>query len=188
MSGPFTVSEATEIFGGFFHCSPVGLVEKIPGDGNWRMIRHLSKQDNDRNSTNNWLDSDDFPTTYFTSTWVAQFVGFLSLYYLPPPFPSCNRLHSICGLRPMCQWHTLPYSLCTLLICGVLSWCSLLLVYSPCVPNVYSALICGLSGPAGTLNCLESFFCPWLHLISPHKSYLSCCSPSPMTNPHIHGC
>src|SRR5882724_8342689 len=154
MSGPFTVSEATEIFGGFFHCSPVGLVEKIPGDGNWRMIRHLSKQDNDGNSTNNWLDSDDFPTTYFTSTWVAQFVSFLSLYYLPPPFPSCNHLHSICGMRPMCQWCTLLYSRCTLLysrctllyswctllISGVLSWCSLLLAYSPCVPDVYSAL------------------------------------------------
>jgi len=35
MSGPFTLAEATTIFWGFFCCLPVGLVEKVPGDGNW---------------------------------------------------------------------------------------------------------------------------------------------------------
>ena len=81
MLGPFMVSEAIKIFGGFFHCSPVGLVEKVPGDGIWHMVRHLSKQDGNGNSTNNWIDSDDFPTTYFTSTWVAQFVSLLFIIY-----------------------------------------------------------------------------------------------------------
>ena len=82
MSGPFMVAEATKIFGGFFRCSPVGLIEKVPRDGIWRMVRHLSKQDNDGNSTNNWIDSDDFPTTYFTSIWVTQFVSLLFIIYL----------------------------------------------------------------------------------------------------------
>ena len=40
MSGPFSISQASSIFGGFFHSSPVCLVEKVPGNGNWCMIRH----------------------------------------------------------------------------------------------------------------------------------------------------
>jgi len=56
MSGPFTLSQAMEIFGGFFHCSPVGLVENVAGDGNWQMIHHLSKQNKDGNSTNDWIN------------------------------------------------------------------------------------------------------------------------------------
>ena len=43
MSGPFTVDDAHQIFKGHFHTSPVGLVEKVEGDGNWRMIHHLLK-------------------------------------------------------------------------------------------------------------------------------------------------
>jgi len=35
LSGPFSVAEATQNFGGFFHCSPICLVRKVPGDGNW---------------------------------------------------------------------------------------------------------------------------------------------------------
>jgi len=95
------ILDTTEIFGGFFHCSPVGLVEKVPGNGNWHMIRHLSKQDCDRNSTNDWLDLDDFPTTYFTSTWVTQFVSF-SLLFTPLHFHFVPHLHSICGVRSKC--------------------------------------------------------------------------------------
>ena len=43
MSGPFTIEQASIIFGGPFRLSPVGLIKKIPGDGIWQMIRHLSK-------------------------------------------------------------------------------------------------------------------------------------------------
>jgi len=43
MSGPFTTEQASIIFGGPFHSSSVGLVEKVPGYGVWRMIQHLSK-------------------------------------------------------------------------------------------------------------------------------------------------
>ena len=35
MSGPFSVEEAHVIYNGHFHTSPVGLVKKVPGDGNW---------------------------------------------------------------------------------------------------------------------------------------------------------
>jgi len=70
----FTLLEASSIFAGPFHSSPVGLVKKISGDGVWRMIRHLSKCNEDGNSTNGWLDSNEFPTTYFATSWVCQYV------------------------------------------------------------------------------------------------------------------
>jgi len=75
MSGPFTIPQASIIFGGPFRSSPVGLVEKIPGDGTWCMICHLSKCNEDGQSTNDWVDSDNFPTTYFAASWVCQFVS-----------------------------------------------------------------------------------------------------------------
>ena len=75
MSGPFTMVEASIIFDSHFHSSPVGLVEKIPGNGIWCMIHHLSKCDENVQSTNGWIDSDDFPTTYFAASWVCQFVS-----------------------------------------------------------------------------------------------------------------
>ena len=43
MSGPFTVDKAHAIFGGNFCMSPVGLIEKVLGNGKWHMIHHLSK-------------------------------------------------------------------------------------------------------------------------------------------------
>jgi len=80
MSGPFMIAEATTIFGSFLRCSPVGLVEKVPCDNNWNMIRHISKQDNYGNSTNDGINSDDFPTNYFMAMWVAQFVSHRSVF------------------------------------------------------------------------------------------------------------
>jgi len=53
----------------------VGLVEKVDGDGNWRMIRHLSKIDNLGFSTNDTLNSDNFPTAYFSASHVAEWVS-----------------------------------------------------------------------------------------------------------------
>src|SRR6266481_2829719 len=86
MSGPFTVSEASCIFCGHFHTAPVGLIEKVPGDGNWRMIRHLSKTDHLGFSTNDSLDSDDFPTSYFSATIVVDWVS---------PFSWCRSFFSM---------------------------------------------------------------------------------------------
>ena len=39
------------------------------------MIRHLSKHNEDGQSTNGWVDSDEFPTNYFAASWVCQFVS-----------------------------------------------------------------------------------------------------------------
>jgi len=55
MSGPFTITQASIIFDGSFRSSPVGLVEKVTGDGIWRMIHHLSKRDEEGQSTNGWI-------------------------------------------------------------------------------------------------------------------------------------
>src|SRR5882672_10247559 len=108
MSGLFTLLKASSIFAGPFHSSPVGLVEKIPGDGVWRMIRHLSKCDEDGNSTNGWLDSNEFPTTYFAASWVCQYVSLchLDLLFL---FWNCAVLstvlhweHAMCIFRLDC--------------------------------------------------------------------------------------
>ena len=105
MSGPFTIDQATIIFNGFFRCSPVGLVEKTPGDSNWRMIRHLSKQDATGCSTNDWIDSDDFPTTYFTASWVAQFVSATLVLY-PNLWGCVTSIYDFIfyGMRPVFPW------------------------------------------------------------------------------------
>ena len=53
----------------------VGLVEKVPCDGIWQMIRHLLRHDPVGHLTNDWVDLDEFPMVYFTISWVAQFVS-----------------------------------------------------------------------------------------------------------------
>ena len=75
MSGPYSIKEVHIIFGGHFQTSPVGLVEKYLGDRNWRMICHLSKLDRYGCSTNDWIDSADFPTSYFPAVMVASYVS-----------------------------------------------------------------------------------------------------------------
>jgi len=61
ISGPFSLDEASSIFGDCFHPSPMGLVEEVPGDGVWSIIWHLLKWDADGQSKNNWVNSDEFP-------------------------------------------------------------------------------------------------------------------------------
>ena len=60
----------------FLHV-PCG-VEKRPGDGVWRVIRHLSKQDDEGCSTNSWIESNNFPTFYYPAATVAAYVSYLS--------------------------------------------------------------------------------------------------------------
>jgi len=74
MSSPFSISEATTIFNGHFRTSPLGLVDKEPGSGKWRTIRHFSKEDAAGNSTNSWLNADDFPTKYYLASTTADYV------------------------------------------------------------------------------------------------------------------
>lgn len=87
MSGPFSVEEAQSIFQGHFRTSPLGLVPK-PGKGpdSFCMICHLSKRDSSGFSTNNWIDSDDFPTEWSSAAQCVDFVCTLS----PSPTPHCS--------------------------------------------------------------------------------------------------
>ena len=74
MSGPFSVSQAKMIFNGHFHMSPLSLIEKVPGSGKWRTICHLSKKDSTGESMNGWLNTDEFPTKYYSASMTADFV------------------------------------------------------------------------------------------------------------------
>src|SRR5882672_8555299 len=99
MSVPFTISQASIIFDGPFHSSPVGLIEKITGNGIWWMIRHLSKHNEEGQSTNGWIDSDEFPTTYFVASWVCQFVSF---FFCPHAWHGYSFCAYIC--LSACLW------------------------------------------------------------------------------------
>ena len=86
MDGTFTIEQAHIIYGGHFRTCPLGLVEK-PGSSALRMIRHFSKEDHLGVSTNSWVDSDDFPTRWFTAAQTADFVSFVIFSFLPRFFP-----------------------------------------------------------------------------------------------------
>ena len=60
MYGPFSIEDAHLIFRGHLRTSPLGLVENPGKPGAFRLIRHLSKCDHNGETTNGWLDSDDF--------------------------------------------------------------------------------------------------------------------------------
>jgi len=74
MSGPFTHEETHLIFKGHFHTVPVGLVEKDPIKGTFRMIQHFSKKDELGVSVNSQLDSEDFPTRWHSAYTMADYV------------------------------------------------------------------------------------------------------------------
>jgi len=74
MDGPFSIRQAHTIYGGHFRTCPLGLVEK-PGSTDLRMICHFSKEDQFGHSMNSWVDSDDFPTHWFTAAETANFVS-----------------------------------------------------------------------------------------------------------------
>ena len=76
MDGPYTIEEAHIVFGSHFWTCPLGLVEK-PGSSALRMIRHFSKTDQFGDSTNSWVNSDDFPTRWFSAAQTADFVCFV---------------------------------------------------------------------------------------------------------------
>ena len=64
MAGPFTLEETHLVFKGHFRTVPVGLVEKDPSKGTFRMIQHFSKEDTLGMSVNSQLNSDNFPTRW----------------------------------------------------------------------------------------------------------------------------
>jgi len=86
MEGPFTNQEAQFIYGGHFWTCPLGLVKK-PSLEELGMISHFSKEDQFGQSTNSWVDLDNFPTWWFTAAKTADFVSVsfdLFAPYMPP--------------------------------------------------------------------------------------------------------
>jgi len=77
MSGPFSICQAHTIFRGHFRTSPLSLVEKDPGSEKWRAICHLFKEDAHGDSTNGWLNPNEFPTKYYSTSMTADFVSYL---------------------------------------------------------------------------------------------------------------
>jgi len=61
--------------------------EKVPGDSVLRMIRYFSKHNDTEKSTNGWIDSDKFPTTYFTASWVTHFMSHFLHHFMVPLAP-----------------------------------------------------------------------------------------------------
>jgi len=82
MSGPLSTAKASAIFNSFFAPHLLAFLKKIPGDGIWCMIRQLSKQDDDGQSTNDWVDSEKLQSTYFTASSFALHCE-LSCFILP---------------------------------------------------------------------------------------------------------
>ena len=120
------------------------------------MIRHLSKQDDDGDSTNDWIDSDDFLTTYITASWVTQLVSVSSIF---PPSIHPYLFLSICGLRTVYLWW--PPLVCHVSLVG--TWCSLLVftpmsapVSAPCHVCAHSSCPLGPILPYGICVCFLS--------------------------------
>ena len=78
MSGPLTMEEATIFFGGHFRTAPLGLVEKTPGSGKWRMVQNNSALDENGFSTNAWLDAKETAIGWHTCAMMADMVSFSS--------------------------------------------------------------------------------------------------------------
>ena len=75
MTGPFSIEEEHYIFGGNFHTTPLGLIQKEENTTKWRVIRNVSKKDSHGISVNNMIDSNDFPTRWSSAWIVAQYVS-----------------------------------------------------------------------------------------------------------------
>jgi len=74
MLGLFSIIQGIIIFGRHFRTSPLSIVEKIPSSGKWETIHHLSKEDTEGESTNGWLNVNDFLTKYFSANMTADFM------------------------------------------------------------------------------------------------------------------
>ena len=117
MAGPFTKDEAHVVFRGHFRTAPLGLIKKPYKDkpSSWRLIRHLSKKDKNGQSTNSWINSDQWQTKWGTAAMVADFVSLRFTCYRAIILPvTCARPSSmlpVCMLRsfalPVCLLHSL---------------------------------------------------------------------------------
>jgi hypothetical protein len=115
MSGPFTLNKTHFIFKGHFHTTPMGVIEKEPRDGKFRLIRSWPKKDADGVSGNDMLNSDDFLTCW-GSAWVVE-------QYVSPMMPvftfhiSIFPCHICCHLAQTVQAVVIACSLPIITLC-----------------------------------------------------------------------
>lgn len=111
ISSPFTINETHNLFQGHFHTSLLGLVSKPGKDPSaLHMIHHLSIKDSCGCSTNDWLDSYNFPTKWSTATHCADFVSSLPCLRLPTQEGvSPTRLSIFPGLSAFPYLGCLPF-------------------------------------------------------------------------------
>src|SRR6266481_2693618 len=97
MDGPYSIEQAHIVFGGHFRTCPLGLVEK-PGSTALCMIHHFLKDDQFGQSTNSWVNSDDFPTRWFMVSQMADFVSclFMSIFIATLSIPFNHVLTFTC--------------------------------------------------------------------------------------------
>ncbi len=94
MSGPLTRAKVEAILGPF-QCSllSVNVQEQAPGEEpKLRVVRNLSKGSKDVPSTNNYIDTEKFPTHFGSAAQVADIVSLplLDLYICTPSLYICT--------------------------------------------------------------------------------------------------
>ena len=75
MSGPYSANQVEAILGSHFVTSPLSVVEKSGSPGKFRLVQNCSFRNEDSFSVNDFIDSDEFPTTWGTAAEVAQIVS-----------------------------------------------------------------------------------------------------------------
>lgn len=86
MSGPFSQLQLESILGCFFMSSPLSVVTKAGQPEKLRLVQNCSFPSFRGLSVNDFIDSDDYPTTWGTAAKVAQIVSIC--YPLCPAFAS----------------------------------------------------------------------------------------------------
>ncbi len=84
MLGPFSRDKVESILGPF-QCSPLSVNVQDQGpseEPKLRVIRNLSKGSRDIPSTNDYIDTENFPTRFGSAAQVAKIVSTASLPYI----------------------------------------------------------------------------------------------------------
>ena len=68
------------------------------------MIRHFSKLDQYGDSTNGWVDLDDFPTRWFSASQLANFVSVHLIHY-----PCLSPFHNVIILHMLHLLFSAPF-------------------------------------------------------------------------------
>jgi len=198
-SGPFSLEDAHKIFGDHFHSSPVGLIERCPGmvNGEWfGTCLNMTQMSNQQMTGSTW---NEFPTTYFTATWVTQlmsacsFPPSLCLWILSSPYV-CACMHLCPGLCALVCWLVTVCPCCRLVcphVCScmhvcpglraLVCWlvCCLFEACDPCVPKplcllffVFGVLLQCCWWWSSPIWCTCTLLPCWLFVMIPQVSSL----------------